>query len=169
VNPVLANVVMHTAPELARYAGLYNLSPSVRAYGEPTEQDVPQDEPQGAGKLTFAQAAKFSGIATSVMLASTLAGYAFDKQITEKLSLPEGWGPVVGAALGFTATNTIAGLSQGIPASAGYAVGGVSTLIPAAVAAYGFKQSPRHMGTAYVLTGLALATVLFGVARGVTK
>jgi len=160
MNPVLANVVMNTAPELARYAGLYDLSPSVRAYGNPSE---------GAGTLTFAQAAKFSGIATSVMLASTLAGYAFDKQITEKLSLPEGWGPVVGAALGFTATNTIAGLSQGIPASAGYAVGGVSTLIPAAVAAYGFKQSPRHMGTAYVLTGLALATVLFGVARGVSK
>lgn len=159
MNPVLANVVMNTAPELARYAGLYNLSPSARAYGEP----------QDAGTLTFGQAAKFSSISTSVMLASTLAGYAFDKQITDRLSLPEGWGPVVGAALGFTATNTIAGLSQGIPASAGYAVGGASTLIPAAIAAYGFKQSPRHSGTAYVLTGLALATVLFGVARGVTK
>jgi len=159
MNPVLANVVMNTAPELARYAGLYNLSPAASAYGAP----------QDAGTLTFGQAAKFSSISTSVMLASTLAGYAFDKQITEKLSLPEGWGPVVGAALGFTATNTIAGLSQGIPASAGYAVGGAATLIPAAVAAYGFKQSPRHSGTAYILTGLALATVLFGVARGVTK
>ena len=159
MNPVLANVVMNTAPELARYAGLYNLSPAASAYGAP----------QDAGTLTFGQAAKFSSIATSVMLASTLAGYAFDKQITEKLRLPEGWGPVVGAALGFTATNTIAGLSQGIPASAGYALGGAGTLIPAAVAAYGFEQSPRNKGTAYVLTGIALATVLFGVARGVTK
>jgi hypothetical protein len=164
MNPVLANVVMNTAPELARYAGLYDLSPAVRTYGEPQE-----GPPQDAGTLTFSQAAKFSGISTSVMLAATLGGYAFDKQITEKLSLPEGWGPVVGAALGFTATNAIAGLSQGIPASAGYAVGGAATLIPAAVAAYGFKQSPRHSGTAYVLTGLALATVLFGVVRGVTK
>lgn len=160
MNPVLANVVMNTAPELARYAGLYDLSPSVRAYGAP---------PQDAGTLTFSQAAKFSSIATSVMLASTLAGFAFDKQITAKLRLPEGWGPVVGAALGFTATNTIAGLSQGVPASAGYALGGATTLIPAAVAAYGFDQSPRNKGTAYILTGVAIATVLFGVARGVTK
>jgi hypothetical protein len=157
MNPVLANAVMSVAPEVARYAGLYELSPSARSYGA---------APEDAGTLTFGQAAKFSSISTSVVLASTLAGYAFDKQIAAKLNLPDGWGPVVGAALGLASTNAIAGLAQGVPASAGY-LGG--PLVPAAVAAYGLNKSTSDRGTVMVLTGLAAATVLFGIARGVSK
>jgi hypothetical protein len=160
MNPVLANAVMSVAPEVARYAGLYELSPSARSYGA---------APEDAGTLTFGQAAKFSSISTSVVLASTLAGYAFDKQIAAKLNLPDGWGPVVGAALGLASTNAIAGLAQGVPAAAGYLVGSVGPLVPAAVAAYGLNKSTSDRGTVMVLTGLAAATVLFGIARGVSK
>ncbi len=159
MSPVLANVAMHLAPEIARYAGLYDLSPTHRSYGEP----------QDAGTLTFPQAAKFGGLATSVVLATTLTGYALDKQITKSLGLSEGWGPVVGAAGGLAVTNAVAGLAQGVPASAGYLFGSAGALVPTAIAAYAFGRKPQDKGTAYFLAGLAAATVVFGVARGVVK
>ena len=73
------------------------------------------------------------------------------------------------AALGLASTNAIAGLAQGVPASAGYLVGSVGPLVPAAIAAYGLNKSTSDRGTVMVLTGLAAATVLFGIARGVSR
>ena len=156
MNPVLANVVMNAAPQIARYAGLYELSPSARSYGA---------APDDAGNLSFGQAARFSAISTGVILTSMLAGYAFDEVITEKLKLPGGWGPIVGAALGLAGTNAVAGLAQGVPASAGYLVGSLGPLVPTALAAYGLKKTTNDKGTVMVLTGLAAATVVFGIAK----
>jgi hypothetical protein len=160
MNPVVANAVMSVAPELARYAGLYELSPSARSYGAATE---------GAGTLTFGQATKFSAISTSVVLATTLAGYALDEQITKRLSLPGGWGPVVGAAAGLATTNAVAGLAQGVPASVGYAVGSVGALLPTAFAAYALKKTTRDTGAVYFLAGLAAAGAAYGIAKGLRK
>lgn len=160
MNPVLANVAMSVAPQIARYAGLYELSPTARSYGA---------APQDAGSLTFPQAAKFGALATSVVVASTLVGFALDKQIAAKLRLPDGWGPVVGAAGGLAVTNAVAGLAQGVPASAGYLVGSAGALVPTAIAAYAFNKTTKDKGVTYFLAGLAAATVVFGVARGVGK
>lgn len=156
MNPVLANVVMNAAPQLARYAGLYELSPTARSYGA---------APEDAGTLTFGQAAKFSSISTGVVLTSMLAGYAFDEVITEKLKIPGGWGPIVGAALGIAGTNAVAGLAQGVPASAGYLVGSLGPLLPTAIAAYGLKKTTSDKGTVAVLAGLAAVGVVFAIAK----
>ena len=159
MNPVVANAVMSVAPELARYAGLYELSPMARSYGSP----------EGAGRLTMVQAAKFSAISTSVVLATTLVGFALDEQIAKRLSLPGGWGPVVGATTGLAATNAVAGLSQGVPASLGYLVGSVGPLVPAAFAAYALKKTTRDTGAVYALAGIATASALYGIYKGLRK
>jgi hypothetical protein len=160
MNPVVANAVMSVAPELARYAGLYELSPSARSYGA---------APTDAGTLTFGQAARFSAISTSIVLASTLMGYALDEQITKRLALPGGWGPVVGAATAIAGTNAVAGLAQGVPASVGYVVGSVGPLVPTAIAAYALKKTTRDTGAVYLLAGLAAASALYGISKGLRK
>jgi hypothetical protein len=160
MNPVLANVAMSVAPQIARYAGLYELSPTARSYGA---------APQDAGTLTFPQAAKFGALATSVVVASTLVGFALDKQIAAKLRLPDGWGPVVGAAGGLAVTNAVAGLAQGVPASAGYLAGSVGALVPTAIAAYALGKTTSDKTTVTVLTALAGLTAVVGIARGLTR
>jgi hypothetical protein len=160
MNPTLINLLANAAPHVARYAGVRELSAVARSYGEPS---------QDAGTLTFSQAAKFSGISTSIVLATTLAGYAFDKQITETLKLPGGWGPVVGAALGLASTNAVAGLAQGVPASAGYLAGSVGALVPTAIAAYALGKTTSDKTTVTVLTSLAGLTAVVGIARGLTR
>lgn len=160
MNPVVANAVMSVAPEIARYAGLYELSPSARSYGA---------APVDAGSLTFGQAARFSAISTSIVLATTLAGFALDEQITKRLNLPGGWGPVVGAAVGLAGTNAVAGLAQGVPAATGYVVGSVGPLLPAAFAAYALKKTTRDTGAVYFLAGLAAASAAYGISKGLRK
>lgn len=160
MNPVVANAVMSVAPEIARYAGLYELSPTARSYGA---------APVDAGTLTFGQATRFSAISTSIVLASTLMGYALDEQITRRLALPGGWGPVVGAAAGLAGTNAVAGLAQGVPASVGYVVGSAGALLPTALAAYAFKKTTRDQGAVYFLAGLAVAGAVYGVSKGLRK
>jgi len=161
MNPTMLNLLANAAPHVARYAGAQELSPVARSYGGSGAGD--------AGSLTFGQAAKFSGISTSVVLATTLAGYAFDKQITEALKLPGGWGPVVGASLGLASTNAVAGLAQGIPASAGYLAGSVGALVPTAIAAYALGKTTSDKTTVTVLTALAGLTAVVGIARGLTR
>lgn len=159
MNPVVANAVMSVAPELARYAGLYELSPTARSYGAAPS----------AGSLTFGQATKFSAISTNIVLATTLAGYALDEQITKRLNLPGGWGPVVGAATGLATTNAVAGLSQGVPASLGYLVGSIGPLLPAAFAAYALKKTTKDTGAVYALAGIAAAGAIYGISKGLRK
>lgn len=160
MNPTLMNMLANAAPHVARYAGAHRLAPATQSYGAPT---IPTQE------VSFGQASRFGNLNTSVVLATTLAGYAFDKQITDTLKVPGGWGPVIGAVLGLTATNTIAGLSQGLPASAGYAVGGVTTLIPTALAAYALNKTTSDKTTVTVLTALAGLNVAVSIARGLTR
>ncbi len=52
-----------------------------------------------------------------------------------------------------------------MPASAGYLVGSLGPLVPTALAAYGLKKTTNDKGTVMVLTGLAAATVVFGIAQ----
>ena len=56
-----------------------------------------------------------------------------------------------------------------MPASAGYLAGSVGALVPTAIAAYVFDKTTKDKGATYFLAGLAAATVVFGVARGVGK
>jgi hypothetical protein len=45
----------------------------------------------------------------------------------------------------------------------------VGALVPTAIAAYVFDKTTKDKGATYFLAGLAAATVVFGVARGVGK
>jgi hypothetical protein len=135
------------------------MAPVVRNYGT-TEPD-----PVVSGMQT----AKFGAISASVVLASTLAGYTFDKEISSRLRVPGGWGPVIGAVGGVTATNAIAGLSQGVGPAAGYLAGGAAALVPTALAAFALKKTTDDDTTVRVLAMLAGGAVLFGIARGITR
>jgi zinc transporter ZupT len=60
-------------------------------------------------------------------------------------------------------------LTQGPQAAAGYAVGGLGTLLPAAVAAYALKKSTKDDTTVRVLALVAGGTVLYGIYKGFTR
>jgi hypothetical protein len=76
---------------------------------------------------------------------------------------------VVGASLGLASTNAVAGLAQGIPASAGYLAGSVGALVPTAIAAYALGKTTSDKTTVTVLTSLAGLTAVVGIARGLTR
>jgi len=135
------------------------MAPVVRNYGT-TEPD-----PVVSGMQT----ARFGALSASVVIASTLAGHTFDKEISDKLRVPGGWGPVIGAVAGVTATNAIAGLSQGVGPATGYVAGGAAALIPTALAAFALKKTTKDDTTVRVLAMLAGGVVLFGVAKGITR
>ena len=146
IHPVIANAVAEKL--LSHVPKAAPVAPGVHGYGAPDDA------------APFTSAAKFGATSASVVLASTLLGYAFDEAITSRLRMPGGWGPVVGAVGGVVATNALAGLTYGPQAAAGYAVGGAATLAPIAVAAYALKKSTKDDTTVRVLALLAGGTVL---------
>ena len=155
IHPVIANAAAETL--LSHIPKAAPVAPGVHGYGS-VDTGAP-----------FASAARFGAASASVVLASTLLGYTLDEQITSRLRLPGGWGPIVGAVGAVAATNAVAGLTQGPQAAAGYAVGGLGTLLPAAVAAYALKKSTKDDTTVRVLALVAGGTVLYGIYKGFTR
>jgi hypothetical protein len=115
------------------------------------------------------EAGRFGFVSASLLIATTLAGHSFDKQIAEKLKVPGGWGPLIGATVGLVGLNTVAGLSQGTAQATGYAAGGAAALIPTAIAAYALNKSTSDDTTVRVLALLAGGAAVYGIAKGVTR
>lgn len=155
IHPVIANAVAEKL--LSHIPKAAPVAPSVHGYGAPD------------ATAPFTSAARFGATATSIVLASTLLGFALDEHITSKLRMPGGWGPVLGAVGGVAVTNAVAGLTYGPQAAAGYAAGGAAALAPVAVAAYALKKSTKDDTTVRVLALLAGGTVLYGIAKGFTR
>lgn len=118
--------------------------------------------------VAFEQAAKFGAMSVSLVLAATLLGFAFDKEIAARLNIADGWGPVVGAVGGLTLTNAVAGLSQSTLASAGYAFGGMLPLIPVGFAAYVLNKPASDKTTTTLLSVVAGGTVVYGIYKAMT-
>ena len=156
-NPLL-DVAMQYGAAYAHRA--LPAAPVVRNYGA---------DDNASAAVSFQQAAKFGGLSASVVLCGALMGFAFDEYFSAKAKTPKGWGPVVGAVAGVAATNAIAGLSQGVPAAAGYALGGAGALVPLGVAAYALDKSTEDKTTVKVLAVLAGLSVVTGVVRGVMR
>ena len=134
-------------------------TPLVRNYGS-TEPDP---------TIAMPEAGRFGFVSASLLIATTLAGHSFDKQIAEKLKVPGGWGPLIGATVGLVGLNTVAGLSQGPAQATGYAAGGAAALIPTAIAAYALNKSTSDDTTVRVLALLAGGAAVYGIAKGVTR
>lgn len=155
LSPHVVNIV---AEKLASHIpSAAPVAPGVNGYGAPSDENP------------FRSAAEFGGVASSVVLASTLMGYTFDDAISSRLRVPGGWGPVIGAVGGVVLTNALAGLTYGPRAAAGYALGGAAALVPTALAAFALKKSTKDDTTVRVLALLAGGVVLYGVGRGITR
>lgn len=154
-NPIVKAAITAAGPEVYKMA--YTAPAVSTQYG------------MAAAAPTFGDALKFGHYSGAIIVATTLTGFALDNWLSEKIKAPKGWGPLMGAVAGVTATNTIAGLSQGVSPAIGYAVGGVSALIPTAVAAYIMDKSSVDKTTTKVLATIAGATVLVGILRGVSR
>lgn len=118
--------------------------------------------------IAFEQAAKFGAMSASLVLGATLLGFAFDKEIADRLNIADGWGPVVGAVGALTLTNAVAGLSQSTVASAGYAFGGLLPLIPVGFAAYVLNKPASDKTTTTLLSVVAGGTVVYGIYKAMT-
>jgi hypothetical protein len=157
LNPVVEAALRYgveqVAPAVAPYA-------PILSYGNP-QTDTPS--------MTFTQASRVGSVSANVVLLGTLMGFAFDDYFASKFKSEKGWGPVLGAVAGITATNAIAGASQGVPASAGFVVGGASALVPVAVASVLLGKGANSKVTVNVLALLAGLTVATGVMRGVKQ
>ena len=154
-NPIVKAAITAAGPEVYKMA---YAAPAVNTqYG------------MAAAAPTFGDALKFGHYSGAIIVATTLTGFALDNWLSEKIKAPKGWGPLMGAVAGVTATNTIAGLSQGVSPAVGYAVGGVSALIPTAVAAYIMDKSSTDKTTTKVLATIAGLTVLVAALRGVSR
>ncbi len=160
INPYLNAAVQLTAPGLHKASGL---APVVN-YGK-TDGSDPYVPP-----LEFRTANQLGNMSANVVLAATLLGFAFDDYVSEKLKIGKGWAPAVGAVAGITATNAIAGATQGgASAGLGYLMGGASALLPLGIASWALNQSTENKTTVKVLAGLAILPVVVGVVRGVSK
>jgi hypothetical protein len=157
-NPLVNAAIQYGAerivPAIAPFAPLVS-------YGNPEEAQQ--------SRVTFTQASKIGSVSANTVLLGTLLGFAFDDYFAAKFKSEKGWGPVVGAVAGITATNAIAGASQGLPASAGFVVGGASALLPVAAASVLLGLGTESKTTVRVLAALAGLTVVTGVMRGVTR
>jgi hypothetical protein len=133
--------------------------PLVRNYGS-TEPDP---------AIALPEAGRFGFVSASLLIATTLAGHTFDKEISERLKVPGGWGPLIGATAGLVGINTVAGLTQGTAQATGYAVGGAAALVPTAIAAFALKKSTSDDTTVRVLAMLAGGAAVYGIFKGVTR
>jgi hypothetical protein len=134
-------------------------TPLVRNYGS-TEPDP---------AIAMPEAGRFGFVSASLLIATTLAGHTFDKEISQRLKIPGGWGPLVGATAGLVGLNTVAGFSQGSAQATGYAMGGAAALIPTAIAAFALKKTTSDDTTVRVLALLAGGAAVYGIAKGVTR
>lgn len=143
----------HVGPQVGWTKGGKYWQPEQRFYG-----DVP-------GALApvrpFTSALRFGAINSSVMVAAIIAGMALDKPISQAMNIPEGWGPVLGAASANAVSTTVAGLSEGVEPSLGMLVGAVVPIVPLVVAAYALRARPTDLMTQGVVLGSA---ALIGVA-----
>lgn len=153
VDAALRYGVEHVAPAVAPYA-------PILTYGNPQNESP---------AITFTQASKVGAVSANVVVLGTLLGFAFDDYFVAKFKSEKGWGPVLGAVAGITATNAIAGASQGVPAAAGFVVGGASALVPVAIASVLFGKGSDSKTTVNILAALAGLTVATGVLRGVKR
>jgi multidrug transporter EmrE-like cation transporter len=157
-NPLLDAALAYGQAQAHR---LIPVAPGVGSYGA----DVAEENPA----VNFTQASKFGNMSANIVLTGALLGFALDDYLASKVKSARGWGPIVGAVAGVSATNALAGLSQGVPASTGYALGGAGALVPVAVAALLFDKGTESKTTVKVLAALAGLSVVTGVVQGVMR
>ena len=85
---------------------------------------------------------------------------AVDEWIGEKLKVPRGWGPVIGACIGNVVSDAVAGLADGWKDALGVTIGALLPVIPVLGAAVFAKRSPEDGAVQKSLSGLSLLMVI---------
>jgi len=157
-NPLLHAALAYGQTQAHRFMPV---APGVGSYGAAPEEENPA--------VSFTEASKFGNMSANIVLGGALLGFALDDFFASRVKSARGWGPVVGAVAGVTATNAIAGLSQGVPAASGYVLGGAGALVPVAIASMLLDKGTDSKTTVKVLAALAGLSVVTGVVQGVMR
>jgi hypothetical protein len=108
----------------------------------------------------FVKFVKFGVVDNGLLVIFALAGASADKWIANKLNIPRGWGPVIGAGVGNAVSDFAAGLSDGFKPALGVTLGCLLPLVPVFIASNVMKKSPEHKMTRNVLMGISGAMVI---------
>ena len=119
------------------------------------------------GDATISRWSRFGMVDNSVMLLSTMAGFALDKKIAAHLGGSTGYGPIAGALIGNAISDGVAALPEGPKAAMSVAAGALLPLAPVAVAAY--LKKPLKGKVAWAVGGTVGLLLLFSFRKTIAR
>ena len=119
------------------------------------------------GDATLTRWGRFGMVDNSVLLLSTMAGFALDKKIAAHIGGSTGYGPIAGALIGNAISDGVAALPEGPKAAASVAAGALLPLAPVAVAAY--LKKPLKGKVAWAVGGSVGLLLLFSFRKTISR
>jgi len=109
---------------------------------------------------------KFGIVDNGLLILMTAMGVGMDSWIAEKLKVPAGWGPLIGASVGNAISDGVAGLADGMTPAIGVTLGALLPVIPVFVASSVMKKAPQDKTAQYILMGSSAVMVLWAFMSG---
>ena len=113
----------------------------------------------GGKSAEFWKFFKFGIVDNGLLVLMTCAGVGLDDLIAKWLRTPKGWGALIGACVGNSISDGIAGMADGRAAAIGVALGALLPVLPVMISASVFKQRADNKQNQLVLMAVSALMV----------